>query len=260
MAYAFPIATASSLGVVQAGTNISIDADGVISTAGAGTGFTGSVGFTGSSGFTGSAGSTGFVGSSGVTGSVGFTGSVGSAGSTGFTGSNGFTGSTGFIGSSGFTGSTGFVGSFGYTGSSGTGGGATIGTWTPTIAVSTAGTITLTVNTANYAKMGQQVICYFDVTLLTRAGGANANTLTMNGLPFTSIAGSGTVGSLVVSVFFNLNASTTYVTGTVAGSSTSALLYSIHNATDNTRFTYAEIQVTPDPTRLVGTITYLSAS
>jgi hypothetical protein len=144
--------------------------------------------------------------------------------------------------------------------SSSGGGGSTVGTWTPTIAVSTAGTITLTTATANYAKIGQQVICYFDITLATRTGGANPNTLTLNGLPFTSIAGTGVVGSLVVTIFANLNTDQSYITGTVAGSSTSVPLYTIHNAADNERLTYADVQVTPAPTRLVGTITYLSAS
>jgi hypothetical protein len=140
------------------------------------------------------------------------------------------------------------------------GGSATIGTWTPTIAVSTAGTITITSATASYAKMGQQVICYFDFTVATKAGGANANTLTLNGLPFTSVAGTGIVGSLVVSVFVNLNISASYITGTVAGSSTSVLLYEIHNDDLNSRLTYADVQAGATPTRLIGTITYISAS
>jgi hypothetical protein len=141
-----------------------------------------------------------------------------------------------------------------------TGGSAAIGTWAPTISVATAGTITLTTTTANYAKMGQQVICYFDVTVATSAGGANANTLTLAGLPFTSIAGGGTVGSLVVTIFANLKNNWSYITGTVVGTSTSAPLYTIHNSSDNVRLTYADVQAGATPTRLVGTITYLSAS
>jgi hypothetical protein len=143
---------------------------------------------------------------------------------------------------------------------SASGSGGTIGTWTPTISVATAGTITIITNTANYSKTGQQVICYFDVTLATRLGGANTSILTLNGLPFASIAGVGTVGSLVVSIFENLNVNQSYITGTIAGSSSSVPLYTIHNAADNVRLTYADVQVTPLPTRLVGTITYLSAS
>jgi len=140
------------------------------------------------------------------------------------------------------------------------GGGATIGTWTPSIAVATAGTITITTATANYAKVGQQVTCYFDITVATRAGGANPNVLTLNGLPFASIAGTGVVGSLVVTIFANLNTSQSYVTGVIAGSSTAVPLYTIHNAEDNERLTYADVQAGATPTRLVGTISYLSAS
>lgn len=139
---------------------------------------------------------------------------------------------------------------------SSTAGGTTIvGTWTPTISVSTAGTITVLVNTANYSKIGQQITCYFDFTLLTKAGGSNGNTLTLNNLPFTSIAGTGIVGSLVVSIFQDLKLSSSYISGTVAGSSTSASLYGIHESKDNLRLTYEDVQAT---TRLVGTITYLS--
>jgi hypothetical protein len=176
MTYLFPIATTSTAGLVQAGANISIDANGVISTTGGG-------------------------------------------------------GST-----------------------------STTGTWTPTISVALAGTITLLVETARYAKIGQQVICYFDITIASCSLGANNNVLSMGGLPFTSIAGVGVVGSLVVSVFENLNNNWSYVSGTIEGNSTTVQLYTIHNATGNQRLTYADVQLTPLPTRLVGTITYLSAS
>lgn len=138
--------------------------------------------------------------------------------------------------------------------------GTTIGNWIPTMSVATSGTVTLIPDTANYAKIGQQVICYFDVTVATKVGGANANALTMRGLPFASIAGAGVVGSLVVSVFFNLNNNWSYISGTVTGASTSVPLYTIHNSADNVRLTYADIQAGLTPTRLIGTITYLSVS
>lgn len=140
------------------------------------------------------------------------------------------------------------------------GGSSTIGTWVPTITVATAGTITLLSTTANFSKIGQQVTCYFDVNVATRVGGANTSVLTMGGLPFVSIVGAGTVGSLVVTIFENLNNNWSYITGTIAGNSTSVELYTIHNTASNIRLTYADVQVTPLPTRLVGTISYLSAS
>ena len=140
------------------------------------------------------------------------------------------------------------------------GGGSTIGTWTPTIAVSTAGTITVTAATARYAKMGQQVICYFDISVATKTGGSNNNTLTLNGLPFTSVSGTGIVGSLITTYFDGLNSNQTYITGTIAGTANSVLLWDVHQAAAMTRFTYSDVQVTPIPTRLVGTITYISSS
>jgi hypothetical protein len=256
MAYAFPIATTSSLGVVQAGTNISIDADGIISTAGAGTGFTGSNGFTGSAGTTGFIGSVGFVGSSGFTGSSGFVGSRGFVGSAGFNGSNGFNGSSGYNGSTGFAGSAGFVGSLGYTGSSGTGG-STVGTWTPAIISSALATITVVATTASYSKIGQQVTCYFDITVTVESGGSGAGAVSLSGLPFTSLASLGYVGSVIVSYFNNASAKETTITGSVVGNSTRASLWNAHEVYDITAFTQEDIQVT---TRLQGTVIYLSAA
>lgn len=138
------------------------------------------------------------------------------------------------------------------------GGSVIIGTWTPTITVSPAGTVTLTTATASYAKIGQQVICYFDVTVATRAGGANNNILTLNGLPFASVAGVGIVGSLITTYFENVNTNQTYITGTIAGSSTQVLLWDVHQSASMSRLTYADIQAGASPTRLIGTITYLS--
>ena len=74
------------------------------------------------------------------------------------------------------------------------------------------------------------------------------------------MAGTGVQGSLVVSIFANLASDQSYITGTVAGSSTSVLLYSIHNEASNSRLTYSRVQAGATPTRLVGTITYLSAA
>jgi hypothetical protein len=139
-------------------------------------------------------------------------------------------------------------------------GSSTVGTWTPTIAVSSSGTITLLINAARYSKSGQQVICYFDVTVVTYTGGNPTNILTLNGLPFTSIVSTGIVGSLIITYFEGLNTNQTYITGTVAGSSTSVLLWDQHQQADTQRLTYADVQLIPTPTRLVGTITYLSAS
>lgn len=137
------------------------------------------------------------------------------------------------------------------------GGGATIGTWVPTLTSSLGAAITLTVSTANYAKMGQQVICYFDFVVATETGGGNNGTITLNGLPFTSISGSGIVGNLIVTYFALLDNSHTYITGTVANSSTQVLMWTVHQDASSTRMLQSDIRPT---TRLVGTITYLSSN
>jgi hypothetical protein len=171
MTYLFPIATTSTTGVVQAGTNISIDAAGVISTVG--------------------------------------------------------------------------------------GSGSTSGTWTPTFVSSLGGTIAITVATANYVKTGQNVTCYFDFTELTETGGGVAGTMSINGLPFASIAGTGIVGTAMVNYFENLNANETFITGTVAGAASQVLLWATHQVSTSVRLTQNDVKPT---TRLVGTITYQSAS
>lgn len=137
------------------------------------------------------------------------------------------------------------------------GGAATIGTWTPGITSSLGATITLTTAVANYAKVGQLVTCFFDFVVATETGGGNTGTLTLTGLPFAAIAGTGIVGSLDVNYFENLDNSHTYVTGTIAGGASSALLWAVHQDDTFTRLLQEDIKPT---TRLVGVITYLSAS
>jgi hypothetical protein len=137
------------------------------------------------------------------------------------------------------------------------GGGATIGTWTPGITSTLGATITLTTAVANYAKVGQLVTCMFDFVVATETGGGNAGLLTLSGLPFVAIAGTGLVGSLIVTYFTNLQSTNTYITGTIAGGASSALLWDVHQANAFSRLRQDDIEPT---TRLVGTITYLSAS
>jgi hypothetical protein len=285
------VATTTNLGVVQIGAGLAITPEGILSTDGqvgftgsagehgftGSTGSVGSVGFTGSTGFTGSAGEHGFTGSIGYTGSSGFTGSAGSNGSTGstgfvgsigfvgsrgftgsagFNGSNGFNGSSGYNGSTGFVGSAGFIGSLGYTGSSGTSG-STVGTWTPAITSSALATITVVATTANYSKIGQQVTCYFDITIAVETGGSPFGAVFLSNLPFTSIASTGYVGSVIISYFANTGEKETAITGSVIGNSTRASLWNAHEEFDIQAFTQADIQAT---TRLQGTVIYLSAT
>jgi len=137
------------------------------------------------------------------------------------------------------------------------GGGGTVGTWTPTITSSTPATITVTASTANYSKIGQQVICYFDITVAVEFGGSGTGQLSLSNLPFTSIASTGYVGSVIVSYFENAQAKETTITGSVIGNSTKANLWNAHEVYDISCLTQDDIQAT---TRLQGTVIYLSAS
>ena len=140
----------------------------------------------------------------------------------------------------------------------GGGGGATVGTWTPTITSSAvAATITVTIATGNYSKIGQQVICYFDITIIVESGGSGTGALSLSNLPFTSIAGTGYVGSVIVSYFNNTQSKETTITGSVIGNSTRASLWNAHEVYDISALTQDDIQVT---TRLQGAVIYLSAS
>lgn len=171
MTYLFPIASNTSTGIMQAGTNIAIDANGVISTTG--------------------------------------------------------------------------------------GGSSTIGNWTPTITSSTPATITVTIATAIYSKIGQQVTCYFDITISVESGGSPTGALSLSNLPFTSIISVGYVGSVIVSYFENAQSKETTITGSVISNSTKASLWNAHEVYDISCLTQEDIQVT---TRLQGTVTYISAS
>ena len=99
--------------------------------------------------------------------------------------------------------------------------------------------------------------CYFDITEATETGGGPTGTLILNGLPFTSIASTGIVGTALVNYVENVNTNQTFITGTVAGAATQVLLWATHQAATSSRLTQNDVK---PATRLVGTITYLSAS
>jgi hypothetical protein len=132
-----------------------------------------------------------------------------------------------------------------------------IGTWTPTITSSALATITVVSTTANYSKIGQQVTCYFDITVAVESGGSGTGALSLGNLPFTSIVSTGYVGSVIVSYFENAQSKETTITGSVIGNSTRASLWNAHEVFDITCLTQEDIQVT---TRLQGTVIYLSAT
>jgi len=132
-----------------------------------------------------------------------------------------------------------------------------VGTWTPTITSSAVAAITVVATTANYSKIGQQVICYFDITVAVESGGSGTGALSLGNLPFTSIVSTGYVGSVIVSYFENAQSKETTITGSVIGNSTRASLWNAHEVFDITCLTQEDIQVT---TRLQGTVIYLSAT
>jgi hypothetical protein len=149
------------------------------------------------------------------------------------------------------------VDSNGVISTSGGGAGSISGTWTPTVTSSLGGIITLTVATANYVKNGKQVNCYFDFVILSETSGGATGTLTLNGLPFISVNGTGIVGTALVNYIENFTTSQTFITGTIAGSATQVLLWETHQASTSERLTKDDIKPT---TRLAGTITYQSAT
>lgn len=133
------------------------------------------------------------------------------------------------------------------------------GTWKPSLVSSLPAIFTLITSNANYCKTGQLVTCTFDFTVLTEVGGSGAGIVTLHGLPFTSIAetNSGYVGSVYVSYFINMDSDTGWLTGSVVDNSTVAdMFFGSAQPKSLTKLTQGDIKPT---TRLVGTITYLSA-
>ena len=139
------------------------------------------------------------------------------------------------------------------------GGGWTTGIWVPAMSSSLDATITLTVADAKYVKVGQLVVCTFDVTVSVESGGGSSGILVMSGLPFMSVSDTGYVGSLYVSYFFNMDSDTGSVSGSVINNSTKIDLWQGTGGKDSkslSKLTQSDIQV---GTRLVGTVEYVSA-
>ena len=132
-----------------------------------------------------------------------------------------------------------------------------VGNWSPAITSSATSTITLTTATAIYSKIGQQVTCYFDITVAVESGGSPTGALSLSNLPFVSIISIGYVGSVIISYFDKAGEKESAITGSVIGNSTRASLWNAHEVYDITSLTQADIQAT---TRLQGTVMYISAT
>lgn len=102
-----------------------------------------------------------------------------------------------------------------------------VGTWTPTLITNGSGTIELIVRNAHYSKIGQQVICMFDITVKNITGGRGSDTVSLGGLPSISITDTGYVGSVSIPYFNKLAILSYYVAGSVLSNSTIASLW--HN-------------------------------
>jgi hypothetical protein len=130
----------------------------------------------------------------------------------------------------------------------------TLGTWTPTL-TSSSGSVDITVRNARYSKIGQHVLCTFDVDV-TRVSGSSGATIKLGGLPFTTITDTGYVGSVTFSYFAGMNVSIDYMGGTIINSSTSAdLWYSTSQGKDLIKVTQ---NIITTGSRMVGIVNYLS--
>lgn len=129
-----------------------------------------------------------------------------------------------------------------------------LGTWTPTI-TAPSGSATLTINDAHYVKSGQLVTCLFDIAVLSESLNGS---ISMEGLPFTSITSSGYVGSLFFSAYFNLQDTVNFIGGTVLSNSSTISLW--QDSGNPSMTVTAMVKNTLQSTsRLVGTIQYISS-
>jgi hypothetical protein len=139
--------------------------------------------------------------------------------------------------------------------STSSGGGGTVGTWVPTITGS-GGSVALTISQSHYSKNGQMVLCTFDFLVSTISASGN---LTLSGLPFTSISGSGYVGSVLFSAYFNLKTPLNFIGGSVLSSSTSASLWK-DTGSSSTTVDNMSGGVLQSNSRLIGTVQYITAT
>jgi hypothetical protein len=99
-------------------------------------------------------------------------------------------------------------------------------------------------------------MCTFDFTIASIASGSSSSTLTLAGLPYTSITDTGYVGSVYFSYFQNMNTNIDYLGGTVVSNTKTALLWcNTEQSKSMDRLVQNNIKSTA---RLVGTINYIT--
>lgn len=140
-----------------------------------------------------------------------------------------------------------------------TGGGAvTTGSWTPNITPSVVGNIILNTRTATWTKIDNLVTAIFDIEITNIIAGDKDAKLKLTKLPFTSISSTGYVGTLHIGYFTNMNSNVDYISGTVINNSKEVdLWFNTEQKKTLINLTQNDVKVT---TRLVGTITYISAT
>jgi hypothetical protein len=111
---------------------------------------------------------------------------------------------------------------------------------------------------AAYSKIGQQVTCYFDISVTSITGGSNSDTVIITGLPFVSASTTvGYVGSLYTSYIAGVSGGSYNgpITGTVGSSTSSVVLWDTSNV--STRLKQESFKLASE---IAGTIQYLSAT
>jgi hypothetical protein len=140
---------------------------------------------------------------------------------------------------------------------SASGGGSLVGNWIPAITSSGAGIIVLSINAAKYNKAGQLVTCTFDIQVASTSGGSSSNTLRLTNLPFTSVVGTGYVGSLYFSYFENMDDNIDYISGSVIQNNTAVdLWYTNQQAKSMVNLNQGTLKA---GSKLIGSIEYISA-
>ena len=102
------------------------------------------------------------------------------------------------------------------------------------------------------------MVCAFDLTVSGLSGTTESATLKLSGLPYSSDASLGYVGTVTIGYYGDLSSKIVSLSGTVIPTSTQADLW-VQTEPNKplTKLTQADIKTN---TRLVGTIQYLSAA
>lgn len=135
--------------------------------------------------------------------------------------------------------------------------GEQFGTWIPVLR--STGTIDVNVRNAFYTKVGQLVICTFDIVITSMSGGKKDSSIVLGGLPVSSLGTPDTMsGSANISYFKVSNFDVRWISGTINGSETRVDLWCNKRGPGGLApLTQLDININ---TVLAGTVTYISNS